>query len=101
VQWQNELAGVQAAAMDRPHGPPWHKPSVKVKRIQMMDFASTLALTKGVAPTASHEEGRTEAAAARPQKASPLPTAVGVDKMYCQLPEIHAITAAQLVECAH
>jgi hypothetical protein len=24
-----------------------------------------------------------------------------VDKMYCQLPEIHAITAAQLVECAH
>jgi hypothetical protein len=63
----------------------------------MMDFASSPARTKGVPPAASHEEGRGDAAVARPPKAPPLPTTDGVDKMYRQLAELHAITTAQLV----
>jgi hypothetical protein len=65
----------------------------------MMDYVSTPARAKGVAPLASHEEGYTEAATARPPKASPLPTADGVDKIYCQLAEIDAIAVVQLAEC--
>jgi hypothetical protein len=72
-----------------------------VERILMMDFTSTPARTKGVAPTVSLEEGHTESAAARSPKASPLPTTDGVEKMYHQLAENHAITAAQLAECTH
>jgi hypothetical protein len=67
----------------------------------MMDFASTLAHAKGVAPAASHGEGCAEAAAARPLKASPLCTVDEVDKMYHQLVEIHATAAVQLAECAY
>jgi hypothetical protein len=47
-----------------------------------MDFASTQARAKGVTPTATCEEGHTEAVAASPPKASPPPTADGVDRMY-------------------
>jgi hypothetical protein len=39
--------------------------------------------------------------ATKPLSASPPLTADGVDKMYRQLAEIHAITATQLAECAH
>jgi hypothetical protein len=53
-----------------------------------------------VAPSASREGGQVEATAAKPQSAPPLLTVDGVDKMYRQLAEIHAITAAQLAECA-
>jgi hypothetical protein len=66
----------------------------------MMDFASTQARGKGVTPTASREEGHTEVAVASPPKASPLPTADGVDKMHRQLVVIHAIAIVQLAECA-
>jgi hypothetical protein len=59
----------------------------------MMDSTSTQAWAKGVTPNASREEGHTEAAAASPMKASPPPIADGVDRMYCQLAEIHAIAA--------
>jgi hypothetical protein len=52
-----------------------------------MDFASTPTHAKGVALVTGHEEGRTEATAARPSKASSPPTADGVDKMYRQLAE--------------
>jgi hypothetical protein len=38
---------------------------------------------------------------AKPLSASPPLIANVVDKMYHQLVEIHAITAAQLAECAH
>jgi hypothetical protein len=65
----------------------------------MVDYASTHARAKGVAPTGSQEEGHTKATATMPPKASPPPTADGVNKMYRQLAEIHAITAAQLAEC--
>jgi hypothetical protein len=68
-----------------------------VERILTMDFTSTLPHAKGVAPTTSHEEGHP---ATRPPKASPPPTTDRVDKMYCQLAEIHTITVAQLAECA-
>jgi hypothetical protein len=67
----------------------------------MMDFASTPTHAKGVAPTANHEEGHAKAATARPPNASPPPTIDGVDKMYYQLVEIHAITTVSLAECTH
>jgi hypothetical protein len=44
--------------------------------------------------------GQAKAATAKPSNTSPLLTTDGVDKMYHQLAEIHAITTAQLVECA-
>jgi hypothetical protein len=66
----------------------------------MMEFISNLAQDKGVAPTAICEEGHTEATANKPPKDSPMPPSDGVDKMYSQLAEIHALTAAQLAECA-
>jgi hypothetical protein len=56
AQWQNEPADGQAAATAQPCEPRWHKPSLRVERILMMDYASTQAQAKGVAPTASHEE---------------------------------------------
>jgi hypothetical protein len=43
----------------------------------MMDFASTQARAKGVTPTASREEGHTEAATARPQKPHLRPLLMG------------------------
>jgi hypothetical protein len=73
---------------------------LRVERILMTDFASSQAQAKRVTPTVSYEEGHTEAAAASPMKASPLPTTDGVFRMYCQLMVIHAIAAVQLVECA-
>jgi hypothetical protein len=67
----------------------------------MMDYASTQARAKGVAPTANHERSHTEAIVARSSKASPPPSADRVDKMYLQLAEINAvaITIAQLAKC--
>jgi hypothetical protein len=52
---------------------PQHESSLRPERILMMDFASTQAQAKGVAPTAIREEGHTEAVATRPPKASPPP----------------------------
>jgi hypothetical protein len=95
AQEQNEVVSGQAAATARPH-----EPSLGAERILIIDLASTQARAKGVAPTASCEEGHTEAAAARPPKASPPPTANEVDNRYNQLVEIHAIAAMQLAECA-
>jgi hypothetical protein len=66
----------------------------------MMDFASTQSRAKEVAPTTSCEEGHTKADVARTPKGSHPPTADEVDKMYCQLVEMHALTVAQLAECA-
>jgi hypothetical protein len=65
-----------------------------------MDFTSTQARAKEVAPPPSREGGQMEFTAAKPLSASPSLTADVVDKMYHQLAEIHAITAAQLAECA-
>jgi hypothetical protein len=67
----------------------------------MMDYTSTQARTKGVAPTTNHEKSHTEAVLARSSKALPPPSADRVDKMYLQLAEIHAvaIVVAQLAKC--
>jgi hypothetical protein len=80
--------------------PPRRKPTTEEERILMVDFASTQTQAEEVAPPASCEEGHAEAAMAKPLSASPLLTADGVDKMYYQLAEIHAIAATQLIECA-
>jgi hypothetical protein len=63
----------------------------------MKDYAPVQAQGKGEAPTSSREGSQ---AAAKALDASPLPTTDGVDKLYRQLGEIHAISAAQLAECA-
>jgi hypothetical protein len=60
----------------------------------MMDFTSTQAQAKEVSPPASREGGKEEAAAATPVITSLPLTTDGVDKMYHQLVEIHAITTA-------
>jgi hypothetical protein len=91
VQQQNELARGQLATTTQPPKPLRHEPSLRWERILIMDFVSTLACAKGVAPTASREEGRTVVAMARPSKASPPLTADGVARMYRQLAEIHTV----------
>jgi hypothetical protein len=64
----------------------------------MIDYAPIQAWGKGEAPTASREGGQ---AAAKALNASHPPTIDGVDKLYHQLAEIHAIADAQLAECTH
>jgi hypothetical protein len=66
-----------------------------------MDFTSTQARDKEVAPPASHEGDQMEAVEAKPLSASPPLTTNRVDKMYHQLVEIHTIVTSQLVECTH
>jgi hypothetical protein len=65
-----------------------------------VDFTSTQARAKEVAPSASREGNPTEAAVAKPPSTSPPLSIDGVHKMYRQLAKIHTITAAQLAECA-
>jgi hypothetical protein len=67
----------------------------------MMDFASTRAQAKEVAPSTSCEGDQTEATMAKPASTPPPLTVDGVDKMYCKLAKIHTITATQLAEWAH
>jgi hypothetical protein len=62
--------------------------------IMMVFFNSTQARAKGVTPSASHEGGRTKVAAGKPMSTSPPPIANGVDRMYLQLAEIHAIATS-------
>jgi hypothetical protein len=70
-----------------------------VEWILIVHFASTQAQAEEVAPGASHEGDLAEAAMARPLSASPMLTTEGVDKLYHQLAEIHAIVTVQLAEC--
>jgi hypothetical protein len=74
---------------------------LEVERILMVDFASTQAQAKEVAPSANREGDQTEATVAKPPSTSPPLTTNGVDKMYHQLAEVHAIAATQLADCAH
>jgi hypothetical protein len=67
----------------------------------MVYFAFTQAQAEEVAPPTSREGGQAEATVTKPLSASPLLTAIGVNKMYHQLAEIHTIAATQLAECAH
>jgi hypothetical protein len=73
-----------------------------MERILIVDFASTQAWAKGVAPSANREGGggrQIEAVVAKPLSASPPPTTDGVDMMYHQLVEFQAIAIVQLAEC--
>jgi hypothetical protein len=58
----------------------------------MVDFASTQARAKEVAPQAGCEGGQTEAIVAKPLSASRPLTANGVDKMHHKLANIHVIS---------
>jgi hypothetical protein len=66
----------------------------------MVDFAATQARAKGATLSTNLGERQTRAAATKTMSALPSPTADGVDMMYHQLAEIHAIVIAQLAECA-
>jgi hypothetical protein len=77
-----------------------HEPPPEVERILMMDCVPTRARSKGVVSTPSHGWYQAEATAAMALCVSPPPIADGVDELYHQLVEIHAITATQLVEGA-
>jgi hypothetical protein len=86
--------------MALPLTPPWREPAPEAERILMVDFTATQARAKGAAPSANSEGGQTGAAATKTPSVLPSPTTDREDRMYCQLAEIHAIAAAQLVECA-
>jgi hypothetical protein len=63
----------------------------------MVDFASTQAHTKEVTPPAIREGVKWGATTVKPLSVSPPLTTDGVDKMYYQLVEIHAISTTCLV----
>jgi hypothetical protein len=83
------------------HAPPWHGPPPEVERFLMMDYVPTRARSKGVVCTPTRGWGQAEATLAMALSVSPPPIADGVDKLYHQVAEIHAIATAQLPECAH
>jgi hypothetical protein len=60
----------------------------------MVDFTSIQAQAKQGSPPASREGGKAKATVAKPLSSSPPLSADGVDKMYYQLTEIHAIATA-------
>jgi hypothetical protein len=66
----------------------------------MLNFTSTQALAKELSPPVRRREARVEATEGNSTSTSPPLTANGLERMYHQLAEIHAIAAAQLVECA-
>jgi hypothetical protein len=55
---------------------------LEAKRILMVDFASTQAQAKEVAPPASHEGGQDKATMTKPLSTLPPLTIDEVDKMY-------------------
>jgi hypothetical protein len=99
-QQQNKLVGKQATVVAQPHESPRHKLMLEAEGILMVDFTSTQAWAKAVAPFTSREGGKTEATMAEPLNTSSPPTLDGVDMLFHQLVEIHAIATAQLTECA-
>jgi hypothetical protein len=69
--------------------------------ILMVDVTSTQAQAKELAPLVPQAEAQARAAGGKSPKTPPPLTADGLDMMYRQLVEIHAISTAQLAECAH
>jgi hypothetical protein len=68
----------------------------------MRNYATTRARSKGaLLPPPGGQWGLVEATVVRAMVSSPSPTADEVDRLYCQLTEIHAIGATQFAECAH
>jgi hypothetical protein len=66
----------------------------------MVDFTFTQAQTEELAPLVGQGEAQVETVVAKSPGVSPPLTADEVDRMYRQLAEIHAITTAQLADCA-
>jgi hypothetical protein len=87
-------------AMACPCEPPWHEPPLKEERILMIDYTPARGRSKGVISTPSRGWGQADAIVAKALRASPPPAADGVDKLYRQVMEIHAIAAMQLAECS-
>jgi hypothetical protein len=100
VQQRSKLTDKQSTIVAQSHKPLWHKPALEANRILMVFLAATRAQAKGAAPSASCEGVQTEVAVTTPLNTLPPPSNDGVDWMYRQLEEIHAITATPLVECA-
>jgi hypothetical protein len=67
----------------------------------MIDYALDQARSEGKVNAPHHQGGLTKATKAKAVSISPPPTADEVDRLYRQLAEIHAISAAQLAECTH
>jgi hypothetical protein len=93
-----KVTGKQATTAARPHKPPRHKPMPKAERIQMVDLAATQAQAKEASPSIKRKVCQTKATTAKPINVLSPPPIDRVDMLYRQLMEIHAITAAQLVE---
>jgi hypothetical protein len=55
--WRSKLTGKQVATMVPSHASPRHEPTLEAERILMVDFTSTQAQAKEVAPPASREGG--------------------------------------------
>jgi hypothetical protein len=72
------------------HALPRHEPAIEAERILIVDFASTQAWAKEVAPPVGRDGGQTEATVT---KQLPPLTADEVDKMYYELVKIHSIAA--------
>jgi hypothetical protein len=72
---------------------------LETERILMLDFTSTQTQAKDLTPLVCQGKARTKVVAAQSPSASPPLTVDGVNRMYRQLAQIHAIPTAQLVEC--
>jgi hypothetical protein len=71
----NKLTNKQATVVAQLHEPPRDEPTLRVERNLMVNFTTTQAHAKGVAPSVTQEGGQTEAAVAKASNASPPPTA--------------------------
>jgi hypothetical protein len=67
----------------------------------MVDFTSTQAQSKELAPPVRRGVGQVRAVGAISPSMPPPLTTNRVDRMYIQLAEIHFIAVAQLAECGH
>jgi hypothetical protein len=75
MQQLNKLTRKQATVVAQLHEPPRDEPTLRAERNLMVNFTTTQAHAKGVAPSANREGGQTEAAVAKASNASPPPTA--------------------------
>jgi hypothetical protein len=69
---------------------------IETERILVVDFSSTQAQAKEMAPPVRRGEAQVMAAGAKSLSTPPLLTADRVDKMYRQLVEIHVIATTPL-----
>jgi hypothetical protein len=97
---RSHLTEKQTATVVQPDTPPRCEPALKTERFLMVDFTSTQAQAKEMAPPVHREEAQGGAIGAKSQSTLPPLIIDGVDMMYHQLAKIHAIAKALLAECA-